>query len=137
MRKNSIKSICIAVIMAVVLLLVASPTISAASMEMTDENCDSNPYHEGADVPLCCLTSGHPLSHCILTNAVDNEVLLTSRFIPNKNIYLTWSKTSVTTETSLNPKKPLQREPAQELASYLYTEYHCRNCLDSEEPPQV
>ena len=137
MCANSIKSIWISVIIAVVLLLVAAPTIAAASMNRTADNCDSDPYHEKASIPLCCLTANCPLTHCSLSNAADNKVLIPNRSTPKENVYLAWFATSVTMETSLNPKKPLQREPAQELPSYLYTEYHCRNCLDSEEPPQV
>ncbi len=136
MRRNPMKSIWIAVIVAV-LILVAAPTVAAASMAMTADNCDSDPCQKEAAVQPCCLTADYPLSHCILTNAVDNEVLLPNHSTPKENVYLAWSATSVTTETSLNPKKPLQREPAQELSSYFYSEYHCRNCLDSEEPPQV
>ena len=130
------KSILIAVIIAVLILVVA-PTITAASMAGTADSCDSGPYHEKASIPICCLTADCPFSLCILTNAVDNEVLLNSRYIPNKNVYITLSKISVSTEASPNSKKPLQRELSQELSSYIYTEYHCRNCLDSEEPPQV
>jgi len=130
------KLILIAVITAV-LILVAAPTIAAASMDMTTDSCNSSPYHEKSSIPTCCLTADCLLSHCILTNAVDNEVLLASRFIPNKNVYIALSKTSVSTEASPNPKKPLQRDPSQELPSYPCTEYHCRNCLDSEEPHQV
>jgi len=137
MRANLIKSIWIAVIIAVVLMLVTSPSTAAACMEMTADNFDSDAYQKEAAVPPCCLTADCPLSHHILTNVVDNEVILPNRSTPKENVYLVWSATSVTTETSLDPQKPLQREPAQELPSYLYSEYHCRNCLDSEEPPQV
>ncbi len=136
MRRNTMKSILIVVITAV-LILVAAPSVAAACMDRTADNFDSAPWQKEAAVPLCCLTADCPLSHCILTNAVDNEVLLPNRSTPKENVYLDWSATSVTMETSLNPKKPLQREPAQELPSYLYTDYHCRNYLDSEEPPQV
>jgi len=130
------KPILIAVIIAV-LILVAAPTIAAASMDRTTDSCDSSPYHEKASIPICCLTADCPLSHCSLSNAANNKVLLPSRFIPNKKFYIALSKTSVCTETSPDPKKPLQRELSQELPSHPCTEYHCRNCLDSEEPPQV
>ncbi len=136
MRRNPMKSILIAVITAV-LILVAAPTIAAASIDRTTDRCDSGPYHEKASIPSCCLTADYLLSHCCLSNAGDNKVLFISRFIPNKNVYIALSKTSVSTEASPNPKKPLQRESFQELPSHLHTEYHCRNCLDSEEPHQV
>jgi hypothetical protein len=134
---NLIKSIWIAVIIAVVLTLVTSPSTAAACMEMTADNCDSDPYQKEAAVPPCCLTADCPVSHHILANVVDNEVILPNRSIPEENIYPICFATSVTTETSLDPQKSLQREPSQELPSYLYSEYHCRNCLDSEELPQV
>ena len=137
MRVNLIKSIWIAVIIAIVLTLVTSPSGAAACTEMTSDNFDSDPCQEESAIPLCCLTVDYPLSNCILTNPIDNEVILTNCSTPKENVYLVWSVTSMTTETSRNPKKPLQREPAQELPSCLYSEYHCRNCLDSEEPPQV
>jgi len=119
-----------------VFILVAAPTITAASMDMTADSCNSSPYHEKASIPTCCLTADCLLCSCSLSNAADNKVLLASRFIPKKNVYLAWSKTSVSTETSPNPKKPLQRDPTQELPSLFDTEYHCRNCLDSEDSHQ-
>ena len=132
------KPILIAVIIAAVLLLVVSPSVAAACMDRTADNCDSNPFQEGAAIPLCCcLTAGWLSCNCSLSNSSDNEVLLPNRSTLEENVYMALPQTSVTTETSPNPKKPLQREPSQELPSCLYTEYHCRNCLDSEEPPQV
>ncbi len=137
MRRNPFKSIWIAVIIAIVLMLVTSPSTAAACMEMTADNFDFDPVQEEAAVPSCCLTADCLLSHHILTNVVDNEVIFPNRSTPKENVYLVWSATSVTIETSLDPQKPLQRDPTQELPSHLYSEYHCRNCLDSEEPPQV
>ena len=137
MRRNPFKSIWIAVIIAIVLMLVTSPSTAAACMEMTADNFDSDACQKEAAAPPCCLTADCPLSHHILTNVVDNEVLLPNSSTPKDNVYLVWSVTSVTTETSLDPQKPLQRDSTQELPTYLYTEYHCRNCLDSEEPPRA
>ena len=137
MRTNSIKSIWIAVIIAVVLTLVTSPSTAAACMEMTADNFDSDPCQKEAAVPPCCLTADCLLGHRILTNAVDNEVILPNRFTLEEYAYLVWSTTSVTTEPSLDPQKLLQQEPTQELPFRRCTEYHCRNCLDSEEPPHV
>jgi hypothetical protein len=131
------KSTCIAVFVAVVLILVTSPSTSAACAEMTADNFNYSTYHNEAAVPTCCLTVDCMLLHHSLTNVVDNEVILPDQSTPKENVYLVWFITSVTTENSLNTKKPFQREPIQELPSYLYTEYHCRNCLDSEEPLQV
>ena len=137
MRENLIKSIWIAVIIAVVLMLVTSPSTADACMDRTADNFDSDPFQKESTVPLCCLTADYPLSHCILTNAVDNEVLLPNRSTAKENVYIALSKTNVSTEASPNPKKPLQRERSQEVPSHTCTEYHCRNCLDSEEPHQV
>ncbi len=134
---NPIKSIWIAVIIAIVLLLVASPGVAASSVDRTVDNLDSDSCQEGAAVPLCCLMADCPLSHCILTKAVNNECLLPNRSTPKENVDLVWSPTSVTAETSINPKKPFQLDPIQELPSDLFTAYHCRNCLSSEEPSQV
>ncbi len=136
MRRNTIKLILIAVITAV-LILVAAPAIAAASINRTTDSCDSGPYHEKAAIPICCLMADCPLCHCTLSSATDNKVLLISRFIPNKDVYIALPKTSVSTEASPDPKTPLQRERSQEVPSHTRTEYHCRNCLDSEEPPQV
>ncbi len=137
MRRNPFKSIWIAVIIAIALMLVTSPSTAAACMEITADSFDFDPFQKETAVPPCCLTADYLLSHHILTNAVDNEVLLPNRSTSKENVYPVWSATSVTTETSLDPQEPLQRDPTQELLTYLYTEYHCRNCLDSEEPPQV
>ena len=136
MRMNLIKAILIVVITAV-LILIATPVVATASMEMTTNGCDTNPLHTKPSIPTCCLTADCPLTQCSLSNAVDNKVLLPSRFIPNKNVHITLHKTSVITDTSFDPQKLLQRDPTQELSSHLFSEYHCRNCLDSEEPPQV
>jgi len=137
MRTNPFKSILIAVIIAVVLMLVTSLSTAAACKDMTADNFDFDLCQKGAAVPPCCLASDCLLFHNILNNGVDNEVLLPNHSTPEENVYLVWSATSVTTETSIDPPKPLQQEPAQELPLYLYSEYHCRNSLDSEEPPQV
>lgn len=138
MRANLAKSTWFVAIVATILLLVASPSVAAASMDCTAETHDSSHCQEGAAIPqCCCLMANCTLSYCILTSTVTNEVLLPSRLTPNENVYMAWSQTSVTTETPLNPKKPFQRDPPQELPSRLHTEYHCRNCLNSEEPHQV
>ena len=136
MRRNTMKPILIAVITAV-LVLVAAPTVAVASMEMTPNSCDTNPLHTNSSIPTCCLTADCLLSGCSLPNATDDKILLTSRPIPNKNFYIALYRTSVSTMTSLDHQKPLHREPAQKLPSYPCAEYHCRNCLDSEEPHQV
>ena len=136
MPRNFKKSILMVVITAV-LIIAAAPTIAAASVGGTTDSCDSSPHHEKASMPLCCLIGDCPLTHCILSSAVDNNVLLPGRFIPNKNVHIALSKTSVPSETSLNPQKPFPQAPVQELPLYLYTEYRCRNCLNSEDPYQI
>ena len=134
---NLIKSIWIAVIIAVVLMLITSPSTATACKDMTANNFDSDACQTEAAGPPCCLTTDCLLSHHILTNIVDNEAILPNRYPAKENVYLVWSTISMTTETSPNPKKPPQREPSQELLSHTCTEYHCRNALASEEPPQV
>ena len=135
MCKYHLKSILIAVI-TVALLLVAAPTVASASMDLTSDDCDSNLCNEKASIPMCCLTADCPLSHCILTNAINNEIIITSRPFPNENVQLTWFRTSVSTDMALNPKNPIQLVRDQESPSYFFAECRCRNCLDSEEPPQ-
>jgi len=130
---NSTKTILIAVI-AAVLILVAAPTVATASMEMAPDSCDTNPLHTKSSFPACCLTADCLLSDCSLSNTTDDKVLLTSRSIPNKNVHVALSKTSVSNETSPNPKKPLQQAVFQEFPSSPCTQYHCRKSLDSEEP---
>ncbi len=137
MRVNPIKSIWIVVIIAVVLLLIASPGVAVSSMDRTAHNLGSDPCQKEAAVPLCCLMADCPLSPCILNNAVNNECRLPNRSTSKENVYLPWSPTSVTAETSFNPKKPFQRGPTQELPLRLCNESHCRDCLNSEEPPLV
>ena len=137
MCANLMKSIWIAVITAVVLILVTSPNSVTACTEMTADNFNSDACQKETAVPPCCLTSDCLLSNHLLTNTVDNEVILPNRSTPEENGYLVWSTTSVTTEPSLDPQKLFQGEPSQELPSRPCTEYHCRNSLDSEEPHQV
>ena len=136
MRRNTMKLILIAVITAVLIMVVA-PMVAAASMEMTPNSCDTNPLHTNSSIPTCCLTADCLLSDCSLSKTTDDKVLLTTRPIPNKNFCIALYRTSVSTKTSLDPQKPLQQEFSQELPSHPCTEYHCRNCIDSEEPHQV
>jgi len=136
MRRITMKSIWIAVTTAIIILL-AAPTIAVASMAMTADSCDASPLHGKAPIPICCLMSDCLLSNCSLSNAADNKVMLPSRFVLNKNVYIAVSKTSVSAETFLNPKKPLQQGPTQELLSNPCTQYYCRNSLNSEDPLQV
>ena len=120
----------------VILVLVATPTIAAASMDVVD-NCDSSPCRDETAVPLCCLTANCPLSNCIITIPVTNEVPIISRSTLNEDVYVAGSQTSVTTDISPPTTKPFQRAPAQDLPSRPCTEYHCRNCLNSEDPFRV
>ncbi|MFC1865555.1 hypothetical protein ACFLYB_02430 [Chloroflexota bacterium] len=133
MSKNLVRPTWVAVIVAVILLVVTSPGIAAEPAEMNAADCDLS----GATIPQCCLMSDGPLSHCILIGSDDITVLRTSYSSPHKIVYLACSRTNAAAETSLNPKKPLQRAPARELPSHCYAEHHCRNSLNSEEPPQA
>lgn len=136
MNVHPTKIILIAVVTALLILL-AAPTIAIASMEMTPSSCDTNPLHTKPSIPICCVTADCLLSHCSLSNAAASEVLLPSRSTLDKNVHIGQPKTSVSTETSPDSKIPQQREPSQESPPHLNTTYHCRNSLDSEEPPQV
>ena len=133
MSKNTVRSTWVAVVVAVILLVITSPGIAAAPMEMTAADCDFS----GATIPQCCLMSDGPLSHCILSDSDDIAALYTSYSNPHKIVYLACSRTDAAVETSLNPKKPLQRAPARELSSHCSAEHRCRNSLNSEEPPQA
>ena len=133
---NSIKISLVAVITAA-LILVAAPTIASASIDGTTDSCDSNPLYTKCSIPTCCLTADCLLTDCVLSNTTDDKVLYTCRFLPNKNVYIALHKMSVSTETSPNPKKPLQWELFQKLLPHPSTGYHCRNCLDTEEPYRV
>jgi len=137
MSKNTFKSIGIVVITAVVLMLAASPGTAAACKDMPSDNHNSGAFQIQTTALPCCLTADCLSSSHLLTNEVDNEIILPNRSNPEENDCIVLPQTSVSTETSPNPNKSLPREPAQELPSSLYTEYHCRNCLDSEEPLQV
>lgn len=131
------KSIVLVIIISI-FLLVGSLPVFAGSAEWTTNDYYSDPCQEKPAIPQNCLTSDCPLCHCILANAVTNECLLPGRFTPNEDVYLNWSPTSVTPEISPDQLRPLQRDPTQELLpSRLGTEYHCRDGLNSEEPPQV
>ena len=122
------------VVVAAILILIAAPHIAATPMKMTLDSHDFNSCQNNAAVPKCCLTADCALSNCNLPNTDDNEVPLHYRSTSKETISPVWSATSATTETSLNPKKPPPREPAQELPSRLCAEYHCRNTLNSEDP---
>ncbi len=137
MHANPIKSIWIVIIITVTILSVASPHIAAASMDSAVDNCDSGPYHEKSFVPMFCLTGDCLLDNCCLSNAADNIILPPGRFFPINNVYIAVSNTGASTVTPHNSQRPLQRYPTQELSTYLCTEYHCRNCLDSEEPHNI
>ena len=123
MHRNTLKPSLISVITAV-LMLVVSPAVTVTSMEMPSTGCGTNPLHTNSSIPTCCLTGECSFINCSLSNATDNKVLIHSRFIPNKNIPIVSSRTTVSNEISYNPKVPLQSEPAQELPSYLNISYN-------------
>ncbi len=137
MNINTIKYTWVAVIVTIIILLVTSTSMLAASTEMTTENCNYKSHQGETSLPQCCLMSDNPLSHCMLTNTTNIKILHTSRMIQAKIVYLAWSKTDVTTETSPDLKKPIQWASTKEIPQYCYAEHHCRNCLNSEEPPQA
>jgi hypothetical protein len=137
MNINTVRTTLIAIVVSIIILFISSTSVAAASIETTTENCGYDSYQREATIPLSCLTFDDSLSHCILTNPVKIEAQHASRHIPTKIIYLAWLKTEVTTETLLNPKNLLRWIPAQELPPHYYPEYHCRNCLNSEKPPQI
>jgi hypothetical protein len=137
MSKNTFKSIGIVVITAVVLMLAASPGTAAACKDMPSDNHNSDAFQIQTAVLPCCLTADCLSSNHLLTKEVDNEVILPNRSNPEEHDRIVLPQTSVSTKTPPNPNISLTREPAQELPSYLNTEYRCRSCLDSEEPLQV
>ncbi len=138
MRANLAKSTWLIASVLAILLLVASPSMAAASMErMTEENCDFNPCQGNTAMPLCCQASDCPLSYCISPNTSTHEVLLCSRFTANEEVCLSWSPISLAPEPPSNQPMHRQRDSILASPSDLFTAYHCRNCLSSEEPSAV
>ncbi len=137
MQRFLAKSIGLVILIGIV-LFVGSLPVFAGSVEGTTDDYYSEPCQKKPAIPQNCLTPDCPLCHCNLANAVTNEILLLGRFTPKEDVYPNWSPTSVTPEISPSQPQPLQRDPTQEpLPPRLGTEYHCRNGLHSEEPPQV
>jgi hypothetical protein len=125
MRVNLVKFAGIAVGVAALILLVAAPTLSAASMAH-----DMSPSEDGATMPQNC-------SHCVLTNAdnVVRQVLTSNRLTMSENVDPFLSPTSLTAELSPNQGVPFQGDTVQASPPVPLIEYHCLNSADSDEPP--
>lgn len=128
MRLNLVKVVGVAVGVAAIFLLLASPIVSAGSLACTKVH-DVAPCPEGAMAPL-------HFSHCALakTAEVTKQVILPNRLTRSEDVGLSLSLISLTTESSPD-KSPFQGDTVQVSPPRPRIAYHCRNVLVSEEPP--
>jgi len=136
-RINTLKSISVVIIVAV-LLLFAAPTISAACMDCMCCSVETGNSSQCQETDLnsqcCCVVEDCLIADCSVYNPDDDKVLPTSLFTPNRNTCVTLPQMSVSFENLSHTTKQPGEHYFPEFPSYLYTQYHCRNSLNSEEP---
>jgi hypothetical protein len=85
-----------------------------------------------AAVPLCCLNSDCPLSY----SSVDNLLPATATFALNKTVYLVRFTPNLISTSSFE-QSTFEPDTSQGILYPPGTDYHCRNSLESAEPPQI
>ncbi len=123
------KPVCLAVLLAMVLLIGVTP-VSAQPMAAED-SCDSFVGHSPAPVPSCCVTacplggSGAALVPPSTNSATDSRSVLPVRLSDDP------APEAPVGQTSVSPG-----DMSQALAPP-GDEFRCRDCLKSEEPPLI
>lgn len=135
MRAGFSKSIRLVVALATLFLVLAPVSVVAAPLTTT-ESCDSTPCQDAAANSLCCLISCS-LSQCSLTGALGDEVLFPGSVTNVQRLYVAVNTKGLTSQCSIDKPKTFQSVFLQESLFDITIEYHCRNCLISEEPPQL
>lgn len=135
---NKIISKCIILVIILGVSWIAS--LSHISGPMKEMNDYAGTSEEKTAIPQNYLTSVSNSSpdDCILINAIDNANFPSSRFTPNEDIQLNLSPAGLTGDVV--PKIPRLSQHAttpEFLTSHPGAEHHCRDGLNSEEPPQV
>jgi len=132
MHTNVLRLISIGIIIAILTMSVV-PVMASTAVDKMADHCDSNPSHGNTSTPICCLMADCPIFHCILSSSVDDRAMLITRPVLNNNIPIA-SNTGISSESHLCYEGPSSSDLLREFPCPLVTEYHCRNCLDSEEP---
>jgi len=131
--------ILIAVIVAILTFVlivepVSSDTSINAMVECCECECDCNTIFSQSSMPVCCSISDGSFPDCSLSNVPDNEAMLPSRTTLDLVVYNCQYVQSVSTEIDNGPNQLLEQKSSQLLPPHLYSEYHCRNSLNSEDP---
>jgi len=135
--------ILIAVFIAILTFLLMVVPVSADTFnnEMADScncncncHCDYNTLYIQSSTPVCCSMSDGSFPDCSLSNVPDNEAMLPSRTTLGLVVYNCQYVQSVSTEIDNAPNQLLEQKSSQLLPPHLYSEYHCRNSLNSEDP---
>ncbi len=135
---NKIISKCIILVIILGVSWIAS--LSHISGPMKEMNDYAGTSEEKTAIPQNYLTSVSNSSpdDCILINAIDNANLPSRRFTPNEYIHLNLSPADLAAVFVPNIPGLLQHAATTEfLTSHPGAELHCRDGLNSEEPPQV
>lgn len=111
-----------------IILIVCSLPVFTGTVEGKTNDYHSNPYQENHEIPLT--------SHHLLFSCTANITLPPNPFTVNTVIFLAWSHRSQIIEPSFNEMVTYLQNQAQE-SPPLVNEYHCRNCLNSDEPTLV
>jgi len=137
--KTSMILIAVFIAMLTFLLTVVSVSADTSNDEMADScncncNCDCNTLYFQSSMPVCCSMSDGSFPDCSLSNVPDNEAMLPSRTTLDLVVYNYQYVQSVSTEIDNDPDQLLEQKSSQLLPPHLYSEYHCRNSLNSEDP---
>lgn len=133
MRLKLAKSI--GIVLGITAILLASPTICAASMEAVAGGEETSGACRQADVSQPCFaTSSGSLSHCVLIKALGEQVK-PPRLVSYDNVCLSGCQVS----DGANGHSQVLASPYQKDILKIPISnpivHHCRNLLSSEEPP--
>lgn len=119
-------------------VLMAVPISAHTSTNAMASNCncdhDCNTKDIQSSIPACCSISNGAFSDCVLSEVPDNEAILPNSVTLSLDVHNNQCVQSVSTEVTDSSKQLLEQESPQLSPTRFYSEYHCRNSLNSEEP---
>jgi hypothetical protein len=114
-------------------LLIGTTPVSAQPMEMgIAGHCQSNPAHNYAPMPLCCLTPDGPLTHTFAVVVQPSP----NSFTLSKAVNMVRLSAALLPDSSINRNLSQRNSPVETLRPP-GVDFRCRNSLNSEEPPLV
>jgi len=129
---NMRRALSVAVMSAIIMVL-SAPGVAAAGPLAASDSCDTIPMNTDFPVVSCC-ESGNCFSVCCtMPDIPGDRTTVTYLPVPNKNFVTCCYKTSESIDITVSFDKPPGQDTSQALSFHPYSEYHCRNSLDSEE----